>query len=65
MVDMNTSGLWGQGFRCYEHFRIVDDMNDFGLWVQTSKYYEKLRALVDMKDFGCELWVVNHMKGSM
>ena len=31
MVDMNDSGLWAQGSKCYEQFRAMVYMNDFGL----------------------------------
>ena len=28
--DINNSRSCGQGYRCYEHIRVIDDMNDFG-----------------------------------
>ena len=28
MDDMNESGLWALGSRCYEQLKVVDDIND-------------------------------------
>ena len=30
MDDMNDSGSWTQGSRCYVQHRVVVDMNNFG-----------------------------------
>ena len=29
MDDMNDSLSWGQGPKCYEQLKAIDDMNDF------------------------------------
>ena len=56
--DINNSRSCGQGYRCYEHIRVIDDMNDFGhelkkinamnnsdLWMTWTILGHELRAL--------------------
>ena len=42
--------VWAQGFKCYEHIRVVDDMNNCRSWVEGSKWYEQLRVVDDMNN---------------
>ena len=46
---MRDLGLWGQGSRCYEQLKAMDDMNNSGSWAQGSRCYEQLRVIDDMK----------------
>ena len=52
MVDMNDSGSWVKGSKCYEQFRDVDDMNKFVWWAQGFRCYEQLRIVDDMNNLG-------------
>ena len=51
MDDMNDPRLLAQGFRFYEHLKIMVDMNKSGSWAQRSRYYEQLRVVDKMVDF--------------
>ena len=55
MDDMNDSGCWAKGSRCYEQLKALDDMSDSRLWAQGSRCYEQLRAVDDIATQGCEL----------
>ena len=48
MVDLKILGLSTEGFRCYEHVRVMDDMNNLGS--------RELRALDTMNP--SMLWMI-------
>ena len=48
--DMNHSGSYAHGSRCYEKIRVVDNMNNYGSWAKGSKCYEQLRVVDEMND---------------
>ena len=48
MEDLNESGFWSQGFRCYEQLMVVVDMNDSRSWAQGARCYENLKVMDNM-----------------
>ena len=45
MVNMNDSGLWAQGFKCYKQLRALDVINNSRLWITWTTLGGELRAI--------------------
>ena len=50
MDEMNDSGSWAHGSRCYEQLKVVVNVKDSKSCAQGSRCYEKFGVLNDMND---------------